>query len=290
MWKLLSVLISCLCFSNALLPKMALGAGEMGKWGDGGMGRWGDGEMGGWGDGGMGGWGNNSKFSSAFCLLPSVFCLSQSPVPNPQLPPPNLEPRPNSDRFLQPAPLIPPTTPDQQAPVLETPTPTPTQPAPPIRIQVQKVEVTGNTILSNEINAITKPLEGKEVTIEELGKVADAITQIYVERGYITSRAVLPDQKITDGVVRILIIEGSLEKIEIEGNRRLNSSYIRSRVRLGVSQPLNSAKLEDQLRLLRFNPLFKNVEASLRPGNQQGQSILVVRVTEASPLDRKSVV
>jgi hemolysin activation/secretion protein len=201
-----------------------------------------------------------------------------------------LEPRPSTDRFIQPAPLIPPTTPDPQTPILETPTPTPTQPAPPIRILVQKVEVTGNTILTNEINAVIQPLTGKEVTIEELGKVADAITQLYVERGYITSRAVLPDQKITDGVVRILVIEGSLENIEIEGNRRLNSGYIRSRVRLGASQPLNSAQLEDQLRLLRFNPLFKNVEASLRPGTQQGQSTLVVRVSEASPFTGSTLV
>ena len=313
MWKLLSVLFSCLCFSNVLLPKLALGAEEQGNSVGAGL-------------------ADNflltteelttkpapknsvraglSKYSvsvissmtkpapttqnfllpSASCLLPSTFCLSQSPVPNPQLPQQNLQPRPNTDRFIQPAPLIPPTTPDPQAPVLQTPTPKPTQPAPPIRIQVQKVEVTGNTILTNEINAITKPLEGKEITIEELGKVADAITQLYVERGYITSRAVLPDQKITDGVVRILVIEGSLEKIEIEGNRRLNASYIRSRVGLGVSQPLNSAKLEDQLRLLRFNPLFKNVEASLRPGNQQGQSILVVRVTEANPFTGSTLV
>jgi len=222
-------------------------------------------------------------------LVPSPL-IAQTTPQLPNVPPPNLEPRPNTDRFIQPAPLIPPTTPDPQAPVLQTPTPTPTQSAPPIRIQVQKVEVTGNTILANEINAITKPLEGKEVTIAELGKIADAITQLYVERGYITSRAVLPDQKITDGVVRILVIEGSLEKIEIEGNRRLNGSYIRSRIRLGVSQPLNSAKLEDQLRLLRFNPLFKNVEASLRPGTQQGQSILVVRVTEASPFTGSTLV
>lgn len=288
MWKLLSVLFTCLCFSNVLLPKMALGAVGQGSrgasltWrqGDKGTRELGDKEK-----------LINSELSSAFCSVPTptesasrtAFCLSQSPVPNPQLPPPNLQPRPNTDRFIQPAPLIPPTTPDPLAPILETPIPTPTQSESPIRIQVQKVEVTGNTILSDKINAITKPLEGKEVSIADLGKVADAITQLYVELGYITSRAVLPDQKITDGVVRILVIEGSLEKIEIEGNRRLNDSYIRSRVRLGVGQPLNSAKLEDQLRLLRFNPLFKNVEASLRPGSQQGQSILVVRVTEASP-------
>jgi len=222
----------------------------------------------------------NSRFTSADNLLAQT---TSPPPPPSNLSPPNLEPRPNTDRFIQPAPLIPPNPQQQQAPVLQTPTPTPTTPAPPAKIQVRKIEVTGNTIFSTEINGIIKPWEGKVVTLEELGKVADEITQLYVQRGYITSRAVLVDQTITDGVVRILVIEGSLEKIEIERNQRLRSSYIRSRVQLGASKPLNSAKLEDQLRLLRFNPIFENVEASLRPGTGQGQSILVVRVTEAKP-------
>jgi hemolysin activation/secretion protein len=36
---------------------------------------------------------------------------------------------------------------------------------------------------------------------------------------------------------------------------------------------------------LRIDPLFKNIEASLRAGSGVGQSILVVRVTEANPLE-----
>jgi hemolysin activation/secretion protein len=52
---------------------------------------------------------------------------------------------------------------------------------------------------------------------------------------------------------------------------------------LGADPPLNSAKLEDQLRLLRVDPLFENVEASLKAGTGVGQSILVVRVKEADP-------
>jgi hemolysin activation/secretion protein len=42
--------------------------------------------------------------------------------------------------------------------------------------------------------------------------------------------------------------------------------------------------LEDQLRLLRLNPIFENVEASLRAGDQFGQSIIIVRITEANPV------
>ena len=92
----------------------------------------------------------------------------------------------------------------------------------------------------------------------------------------------LVEQEIQQGVVQIQVIEGSVEKIEITGNQRVNSSYIRSRVKLGTKPPLNQAKLEDQLRLLRLNPLFTNVEASLQAGTGVGQSILTVRVKEAN--------
>lgn len=129
-----------------------------------------------------------------------------------------------------------------------------------------------------------QPFEGRSLTLEDLRQVADSITQLYLDAGYITSRAVLVDQTITDGQVHIRVIEGSLENIEIEGNQRVRSSYIRSRIQLGSQTPLNQGRLEDQLRLLRFDPLFDNVEASLRAGTGLGQSILTVRVTEASGL------
>jgi hemolysin activation/secretion protein len=130
-----------------------------------------------------------------------------------------------------------------------------------------------------------QPFEGRSLTLEQLREVADKITQLYLERGYITSRAILVDQAITDGVVEIRVIEGSLEQIQIEGTRRLNPDYVRSRVQLGAGTPLNTAQLEDQLRLLRADPLFENVEASLRAGSRTGQSILIVRVIEANPFE-----
>ncbi|WP_414579173.1 ShlB/FhaC/HecB family hemolysin secretion/activation protein [Anabaena sp. CCY 9402-a] len=196
---------------------------------------------------------------------------------------PNPEGNRNQERFPQPQPTptpLPPTSPNlQTTPTPET-SPTPTSG----NIQVEKIQVTGSSIFDAEtFNSITKPIEGSTVTLDELTKVADSITQLYLNQGYITSRAVLVDQKITNGVVEIRVIEGSLEKIIIEGTKRLNSNYVRSRINLGASKPLSSANLEDQLRLLRNDPLFTNIEASLRPGSGLGQSILVVRVTEANP-------
>jgi hemolysin activation/secretion protein len=198
------------------------------------------------------------------------------------LPIPTLE-IPDSPSPIQPAPTPIPTTPETPQP---TPTPTPTTPPSEQTIQVKKIRVTGSTIFGpNELNPIVQPYEGRTLTLEQLREAADKITQLYLDQGYITSRAILADQSLAEGVVEIAAIEGSLQDIQVEGTRRLKPSYVRSRVQLGAGKPLNTGKLEDQLRLLRADPLFENVEASLRAGTGVGQSILIVRVVEADPFE-----
>lgn len=193
------------------------------------------------------------------------------------------------DRFLQPpAPILP-------APVLPPPgnlqepiappaaeEPAPVDPASTERFTVQQVEVWGSTVLkSADIEPLTKPLNGRTVTLTELQALADRVTQIYLDRGYLTSRAVLDPSGLAEGKVLLRVIEGSVERIDVVGTQRLNPAYVRSRIELGAGTPLNAARLEDQLRLLRADPLFQNVEASLRPGSTVGKSVLSVRVTES---------
>jgi hemolysin activation/secretion protein len=144
------------------------------------------------------------------------------------------------------------------------------------------VRVTGSTVFQpTDFGPAIQPVVGKTVTLADLSAVADGITKLYLSQGYITSRAVVADQQIVDGVVEIRVLEGSLETIEVTGQRRLPPSYIRDRVRLGVSTPLRQDRLEEQLRLLRSDPQLASVEATLRPGTGLGKSILSVRVKEA---------
>ncbi|XHX79839.1 MAG: ShlB/FhaC/HecB family hemolysin secretion/activation protein [Stenomitos frigidus ULC029] len=254
-----------------------------------------------------------SIVSTVFCLLPQALATANptalastatvvaqvpnpSQIPLPQPPDPSqLAPEPNRDRLIQPVPtpaapesiqpVLPPTPAPSPAPSpVPSPTTLPVQPSP--TISITNVEVIGSTIFgAKELDPITQPLKGQTVTLEQLRQTADAITQLYLDRGYITSRAILTDQTVADGVVQIRVVEGSLERIEIEGTQRLNPSYVRSRIQLGSNPPLSRDKLEDQLRLLKADPLLTNLEASLRPGTQLGQSILIVRVTEATAID-----
>ncbi|MGF1677435.1 MAG: ShlB/FhaC/HecB family hemolysin secretion/activation protein [Rivularia sp. (in: cyanobacteria)] len=212
--------------------------------------------------------------NSAVAIVPEI--ITQAPNPEGDF---------NQERFPRSAPIIEPLEPEgkpllQPSTVIVEPSVNPSDD----RITVNKIQVTGSTVFDTEdFKPITQLVQGKSVTLEELRKVADAITELYLERDYITSRAILVNQKITDGVVQIRVIEGSLEKIEIQGTQRLKPSYVRSRLANGGNPPLSNRSLEEQLRLLRIDPNIQNIEASLRPGSNFGQSILVVRVTEAEP-------
>lgn len=155
--------------------------------------------------------------------------------------------------------------------------------------RINQVQVSGSTIFNNttDFRSLTQPLEGKDFSLPETQRAAqeivDKITQLYLGRGFLTSRATLvtPFDPST-GILQISIVEGSVERIVIEGLRRLNENYVRSRLGNAFSVPINTANVEDQLRLLRSDPLIENIEASLRSSSQAGQSELVIRVTEAN--------
>ena len=152
-------------------------------------------------------------------------------------------------------------------------------------IPIKKIEVIGSTIFdADKLEPIIKHLEGKEVTEEQLTNAANAITQLYVSNGYVTSQALYTPQSVVDGVAKIQVLEGKVEKIEVVGVNALNSDYVRSRTELGIGTPLNTNNLEDQLRLLRADPNFTSVDASLKAGSKAGLSILMITVVEANQL------
>ncbi|GAB1545162.1 ShlB/FhaC/HecB family hemolysin secretion/activation protein [Scytonema sp. NUACC21] len=228
-----------------------------------------------------------SIFLSTFvCLSSTVF--AQSVPPGVTIPPETPEtieritPQPNESP--RPFPQEPPT----QAPEsnLETP---PTQESPDvtfpqgIRIPIKKIEVIGSTVLQDEIKKLIEPLEKKgEATFEELLQLRSAITQLYIDNDYITSGAFLPNnQDISSGFVKIQVVEGELENIELSGLNRLRAGYVRSRLRRATSKPLNQKRLEEGLQLLQLDPLISRVNAELTAGSTPGQNILQVRVQEA---------
>ncbi|MBC6429895.1 ShlB/FhaC/HecB family hemolysin secretion/activation protein [Nostoc sp. HG1] len=190
---------------------------------------------------------------------------SPSPVPSPEVPQP----------LPPPAELFPPSA----------PTLTPEEPLPgnfPQNIVVERFEVLGSTVFSPEELALaTAEFTKRPISLTQVYQARSKITDLYVQNGYITSGAYIPPQTIQSGVVKIQVVEGKLEDIQVTGTRRLNPNYVRSRLAIATSAPLNRQRLLEALQLLQLNPLIQNVTAELSAGSQTGASLLEVKISEA---------
>lgn len=174
-----------------------------------------------------------------------------------------------------PAPLaLPPQVPDASAP------------ASGLRFRVSAYRFEGNTVFSaEELATVAAPFAGREISSEDLALLQQALTRHYVEHGYLTSGAIVPDQQVSDGNVTIRLVEGSLTRIEVDGNRRLREAYIASRLRRGAGPPLNVGALQEQLQLLLAGPFLSRINAELSPGDAPGEAVLTARVQEKRPYD-----
>ncbi len=186
-------------------------------------------------------------------------------------------PRPGDERPLLP-PLLGPSDPGLALP----PPPPPTGRAGSGEIFVRDYRVDGSSVLSpEEIAALTAPYRNRVVTGEELVALRDRITLTYVERGFLNSGAVIDTQEIDGGVVRIQIVEGALERVDVEGLRRLRDGYVRNRLLLAADVPLDVNAIEERVRLLREDPRIAELHAELLPGSAPGLAVLRVRAEES---------
>ena len=182
-----------------------------------------------------------------------------------------------------PSNVLPSSRPDQLLPPPQLPeTQIPEQDDPNIKFKVDRIEVVGSTVFkAKDFQAVTSAYVGRELTFAELLQVKDAVTKLYTDKGYVTTGALITPQTVESGVIKIQVIEGSLQEIKIVGNRRLNSEYIRSRIRLGAGKPLNVPYLIEKLQLLRLDPRIQNLSAELQTGSRPGTNTLLVEVKEA---------
>ena len=147
---------------------------------------------------------------------------------------------------------------------------------------VERFEVVGSSVFTPE--ELAKELESftqRPISFVELLEARSQITKFYTDQGYLTSGAFLPEQELQGGVVRIQVVEGEVEAIEVTGTRRLNPNYVRKRIARAAKKPLNVNHLIEALQLLRQDPLIENLSTELSASPRPGQSLLKIQVKES---------
>ncbi|UBF29702.1 ShlB/FhaC/HecB family hemolysin secretion/activation protein [Kovacikia minuta CCNUW1] len=244
-------------------------------------------------------------------LLPQPVHAQQSPADRPRPVIPNPLPRDNLPPSQQPQPE--PQPQPQPSPSLNDNLPPPAQTPPEIPngvkvFRVDRYQIENSRVFSQtQIDAVTQPFRGREISFAELLQAAEAITQLYVKNHYITTGALIPaNRDIKNGIVPVRVQEGfvkpndirvqfvvpvqkqegGITRIQYEPAKkpRLQANYIRKRLALATQAPLNRQRLIEAIQLLKLNPLIQDVRADLSEGAEPGQSILTVDVVEAKTL------
>ena len=120
------------------------------------------------------------------------------------------------------------------------------------RIKLQKLVFDPSTVLTKaELDAIAANYVGKDVTVKDLYAVVEKVNDLYAKKGYVTCRAFLLRQTITDGSVKITLVEGKTGAVTIKGNKYTKKKYIINRIQLPEGEIANINVLNKDM--LRFN-------------------------------------
>ena len=149
-----------------------------------------------------------------------------------------------------------------------------------LQFEVKEIRVTPSKLLSQE--DIVKAIHFKgagPMTVTELNDMVDRLNALYAEKGILTAQAVLPPQKVQDGIVYIRLIEGTYGKTIATGNQRIAEDTLLHRIQTVHGELVNIDELQDQLRTYNSTNTYQ-VQAQLVPGDEEGTSNVLLTLEE----------
>ncbi len=153
------------------------------------------------------------------------------------------------------------------------------------RFTLTRVRFEGHgAFTTTELEALAEPFLRRPIRLADVEELRQRLTRAYIERGHISSGAVLPADAFAqferDGSLRLRLVEGVVSQVQQQGLQRLDPAYLASRL-VRDREILDVDVLQDRFRLLLADPLFDSLNARLRPGDEPGRSTVEVDVVRA---------
>ncbi len=148
---------------------------------------------------------------------------------------------------------------------------------------VQKIEIKGNTLVSlDEIRKVVSPYENQRQSLRKLIAIADLITELYQSKGFISSQAFVPPQKIENNTVILHVVEGLIGSVSVKGNKYFRTSIIERGLKRFKGKALDYMRLAKELIYLNQHH-DRQVQAVVEPGVEKGTSDIAVEVRDTFP-------
>jgi len=160
------------------------------------------------------------------------------------------------------------------------------QAADPAPFDVLEYRVLGNTTLPTEsIERAVYPFLGERKSIAEVESARQSLESAYREAGYGTVFVDIPEQQIDQGIVRLRVTEGRLDRIRVTGSRYFSNGRIRAAVpALAQGAVPRLPEVQQQLSALNRETPDRAVAPVLRAGRTPGTVDVELKVSDELPL------
>ena len=132
-------------------------------------------------------------------------------------------------------------------------------------LPITNITIDGNSAVStDELIQYLIPLIGQPQNIGKINDAIEAINECYNSKGYILAR-VSNVSDDPDGTINLEIVEGTINKIMIAGNKKTKDYVIARNIMTEPGMIYNDNQLKKDLVRLYSTQAFKNVDRSIEP-------------------------
>ncbi|MCX7171368.1 MAG: ShlB/FhaC/HecB family hemolysin secretion/activation protein, partial [Proteobacteria bacterium] len=154
------------------------------------------------------------------------------------------------------------------------------------RFDIKRIAVVGNTLLpAAEVDQLTAPFLGPRKEYGDIQRVLEALELAYRQRGYTAVQVFVPEQELTDGVVKLQVIESVIDKLTINTETKyFDAANLRAglpALREGTTP--NTFDLSSQIALNNESPA-KQIEVILGVSEKEGRVDAKINVAESNPV------
>lgn len=148
---------------------------------------------------------------------------------------------------------------------------------------IQDIELKGADSLSaTDRTRLLKPYIGQCLGVTQLNELLKVITDYYIDKGRVTSRAYLPQQDLSSGHLQVLVVEGKLEALKAAEGSTVTDRELAMAFPGKVGEALNLREIEQLVDQLNRLP-SRQAQMELTPGQQIGGSDVVVKNVPQKP-------
>lgn len=159
-----------------------------------------------------------------------------------------------------------------------------------VRFFAKEIQISPSEILpAAELAGLAKEFTGREISMADLKQLVKRINELYRSRNVVTAQATIPSQDVTQGVVRIRLVESHVDQVLVQGNKTTREGFVKNRLGIKVGELVDLSRLEKSM--IRFNRTNDaQLRAELRPGTVFGTTDFKVDVTEPGRHDLRVMV